>query len=60
MDEIKKENFDLKLRVSLLQERLARLTPENIESALAEVLNPHDYSFSPYFRMSSLRSKMRH
>lgn len=37
MDEIKKENFDLKLRVSLLQERLSRLTPENIETALAEV-----------------------
>ncbi len=37
MDEIKKENFDLKLRVSLLQERLARSTPDNIESALSEV-----------------------
>lgn len=36
MDEIKKENFDLKLRVSLLQERLSRLTPESIEGALAE------------------------
>ena len=37
MDEIKKENFDLKLRVSLLQERLSRSTPENIEGALSEV-----------------------
>lgn len=37
MDEIKKENFDLKLRVSLLQERLSRSTPENIEGALNEV-----------------------
>lgn len=37
MDEIKKENFDLKLRVSLLQDRLSRSTPENIESALSEV-----------------------
>jgi len=37
MDEIKKENFDLKLRVSLLQERLSRSTPENIESAISEV-----------------------
>jgi hypothetical protein len=37
MDEIKKENFDLKLRVSLLQDRLSRLTPDSIESALAEV-----------------------
>ena len=38
MDEIKKENFDLKLRVSLLQERLSRSTPENIEGALSEVI----------------------
>jgi len=37
MDEIKKENFDLKLRVSLFQERLSRSTPENIEGALSEV-----------------------
>ena len=37
MDEIKKENFDLKLRVSLLQERLSRSTPESIETALSEV-----------------------
>jgi chromosome segregation ATPase len=36
MDEIKKENFDLKLRVSLLQERLMRVTPENVEGALSE------------------------
>lgn len=36
MDEIKKENFDLKLRVSLLQERLSRLTPEGVDAALAE------------------------
>lgn len=38
MDEIKKENFDLKLRVSLLQERLSRSAPENIEGALSEVI----------------------
>lgn len=37
MDEIKKENFDLKLRVSLLQERLSRSTPENVQSSLSEV-----------------------
>ena len=37
MDEIKKENFDLKLRVSLLQERLSKSAPENIEGALNEV-----------------------
>ncbi len=37
MNEIKKENFDLKLRVSLLQERLSRSSPDNIEGALAEV-----------------------
>ena len=43
MDEIKKENFDLKLRVSLLQERLSRSTPENIEGSLSEVhLNIND------------------
>lgn len=43
MDEIKKENFDLKLRVSLLQDRLSRSTPENIESALSEVITIHSY-----------------
>lgn len=37
MDEIKKENFDLKLRVSLLQERFSRSTPEHIEGSLNEV-----------------------
>lgn len=56
MDEIKKENFDLKLRVSLLQERLSRLTPENIESALAEVLMRfllYLFQTSSFLRMSN-------
>lgn len=36
MDEIKKENFDLKLRVDSLQERLSRAAPGNIETTINE------------------------
>ena len=36
MDEIKKENFDLKLRVDSLQERLSRAAPGNIEATISE------------------------
>lgn len=36
MDEIKKENFDLKLRLDTLQDRLAKLAPGNAEAAIAE------------------------
>ena len=39
MDEIKKENFDLKLRVDSLQERLNRTAPGNIESTITENVN---------------------
>jgi regulator of replication initiation timing len=39
MDEIKKENFDLKLRVDSLQERLSRSAPGNIESTINENVN---------------------
>jgi len=37
MDDFKKENFDLKLRVYHLEERLRLLAPANMESALNEV-----------------------
>ena len=39
MDEIKKENFDLKLRVDSLQERLNRAAPGNIEATITENVN---------------------
>lgn len=39
MDEIKKENFDLKLRVDSLQERLSRTAPGNIDATINENVN---------------------
>lgn len=37
IDGLKKENFSLKLRIFYLQERLAQMRPENMESAINEV-----------------------
>lgn len=36
MDEMKKENFDLKLRVYHLEDRLRQLAPSNVDAALRE------------------------
>ncbi len=36
MDEIKKENFDLKLRVYHLEDRLRQMAPSNVDNALKE------------------------
>ena len=37
MDNLKKENFSLKLRIFYLQERLAKMGPANLETILNEV-----------------------
>jgi Centrosomin N-terminal motif 1 len=37
MDNLKKENFSLKLRIFYLQEHLAKMRPENLEGVLNEV-----------------------
>lgn len=37
MDDMKKENFDLKLRVYHLEDRLRQLAPSNIDNVLKEV-----------------------
>ncbi|KIY48219.1 hypothetical protein FISHEDRAFT_43578 [Fistulina hepatica ATCC 64428] len=36
IDSLKKENFDVKLRVHFLEERLAKLAPDHIEAALKQ------------------------
>ncbi|KAG8833328.1 hypothetical protein FRC17_010860 [Serendipita sp. 399] len=39
IDQIKKENFSLKLKVHFLEERLAQLAPDHIEAALKQNIN---------------------
>jgi len=39
IDELKKENFSLKLKVHFLEERLAQLAPDHIETALKQNIN---------------------
>lgn len=39
VDQLKKENFSLKLKVHLLEERLAELAPDHIEAALKQNIN---------------------
>lgn len=39
IDELKKENFSLKLKVHFLEERLAQLAPDHIELALKQNIN---------------------
>jgi hypothetical protein len=36
IDQVKKENFSLKLKIFFLEERLAKLAPDHIDSALKE------------------------
>ncbi|EIN08104.1 hypothetical protein PUNSTDRAFT_69513, partial [Punctularia strigosozonata HHB-11173 SS5] len=36
IDNLKKENFNIKLRVHFLEERLAQLAPDQVESALKQ------------------------
>ncbi|KAG8821455.1 hypothetical protein FRC18_011310 [Serendipita sp. 400] len=39
IDQLKKENFSLKLKVHFLEERLAQLAPDHIEAALKQNIN---------------------
>ncbi|KAI0037830.1 hypothetical protein FA95DRAFT_1684798 [Auriscalpium vulgare] len=39
IDNLKNENFDIKLKVHYLEERLAQLAPDQVESALKENIN---------------------
>jgi hypothetical protein len=38
MDEMKKENFDLKLRVYHLEDKLRQMAPSNVDNMMREVL----------------------
>lgn len=39
IDKLSKDNFNLKLKISFLEERMTDLSPENMESALKEVIS---------------------
>lgn len=39
IDNLKKENFNIKLRVHFLEERLAQLAPDQIDAALKQNIN---------------------
>ena len=39
IDNLKKENFNIKLKVHFLEERLAQLAPDQVESALKQNIN---------------------
>ncbi|KAG1801892.1 microtubule associated-domain-containing protein, partial [Suillus subaureus] len=39
IDSLKKENFNIKLRVHFLEERLAQLAPDQIDAALKQNIN---------------------
>lgn len=46
IDELKKENFSLKLKIYYLEEHLAKISPENVDQALQEVpYHPLFFSF---------------
>jgi Centrosomin N-terminal motif 1 len=45
IDEMRKENFSLKLKIFFMQDRLGKLAPEHIQAVLQEVL-PHIHQVS--------------
>lgn len=48
MDEMKKENFDLKLRVYHLEDRLRQMAPSNVDNMLREVFRAFSLTTEPW------------
>lgn len=46
INELKKENFSLKLKIFFLEERMTKMAPENVKDAYKEVGGPTGCAFS--------------